>query len=199
MQKLLLLIALCFLCTLSLAAQQGPPPPQPPKTSPPTPERNPALWKEYSFSEDNVRFRFPVEPVVEQDSIESGGNKMPVRRYKRGAFMRFYVDVTDQNTRKMETNIAKSTDFLDILVAATAGTNKVLKKELVNIDGHPGMFFAYETNDDHLVRGKLFVVGTKVYVAGTDIRKGPPIGFNAENNFELPAMAFLDSIHLISK
>jgi hypothetical protein len=173
----------------SVSAQQGDPPPA-------LPDYSPNLWSEYSYPQDNIRFRFPVKPIIEQESLVAGGKNIPVRRYKRGSFMKFSMVVTDQGTRKMEENINKSNDFLDILVMSTVGTNKILREEPVSIDGHPGRFFAYETNNGFLVRGKLFVVGTKIYVAEAEVKKGEQRGPNSENEFEVPAMSFLDSIHV---
>ena len=183
-------IILWLLSVISVSAQQGDPPSA-------VPDYSPNSWSEYSYPVDNIKFRFPVKPVIEESSLEAGGKKLDTRLYKRGSFIKFSLAVTDQGTRKMEENIKKSDDFLDILVEASVGTNKLVKKEHKSVDGVPGMFFVFETASGVLVRSKLFVLGTKIYVAGTEVKKGERHGFNWENDFEVPAMAFLDSIHII--
>jgi hypothetical protein len=45
---------------------------------------------------------------------------------------------------------------------------------------------------------KIFVVKNKLYLAYAISKKGDRHGFNWENDFEVPAMGFLDSLHLIA-
>jgi hypothetical protein len=56
-----------------------------------------------------------------------------------------------------------------------------------------------ESKDDTVTRAKIFILKDKVYSAQTSVKKGQHHGFNWENDFEKPAMAFLDSVRLISK
>src|SRR5687768_499506 len=67
-------------------AQQAPPPPPPPAA-----DYFPKDWKEYSFTEDNIRFRFPVQPT-RADSTPSTG-KYPSSTYSRKSFMLFSLIV----------------------------------------------------------------------------------------------------------
>src|SRR5687767_1781441 len=80
------LIALLILAAFgSVFTQQGPPPP-------PAPDYNPKSWKEYSFAEDNVRFRFPVRP--KRVETTSGSAKHPASEYIRESFMYFGLSIT---------------------------------------------------------------------------------------------------------
>ena len=66
------------------------------------------------------------------------------------------------------------------------------------MDGHAGKFMKVETNDGMVVRSKYFAVKNRLYIAYAISKKGDRHGFNWENDFEIPAMAFLDSIRLAS-
>jgi hypothetical protein len=68
--------------------------------------------------------------------------------------------------------------MLDGMVSSGIGTNHLLKRQQCNIDGHPGMFFSYETPDGKLIRAKMFVIKNKIYSAGTKVKKGEQIGIN---------------------
>ena len=74
---------------------------------------------------------------------------------------------------------------------------KVLAQQNVSVDGYPARFLKVETKDRLLIRLKFFAVENKLYIALAVSEKGKPQGFNWENDFEIPAMAFLDSVHLV--
>jgi hypothetical protein len=71
---------------------------------------------------------------------------------------------------------------------------KILSQQDILVDGHPGRFATLETNNGLLMRVKFFFAGTRLYIAQAIVKKG----VNWENDFEIPAMAFLDSLRLIN-
>ena len=75
---------------------------------------------------------------------------------------------------------------------------KVLVEQDLSLDGHAGKFMKVETSDGMVVRSKYFAVKNRLYIAYAISKKGDRHGFNWENDFEIPAMAFLDSIRLAS-
>lgn len=190
MRKPLLLTLFIFLSVICVAAQQGDPPP-------PVPDYSPDTWKEYSFAQDNVRFRFPAEPRVTESSEDHG------RMYERRSFINFSLSVSDAGI-DVGKDREKQKKYL-ILIALTLDQTlessgaKLIKSEDTTVDGNPAKFFVFESKDGTLTRAKMFALKDKVYSAEAIVKKGDKHGFNWENDFEKPAMAFLDSIHLISK
>ena len=193
---------------ITVSAQQGDPPPGAPdsgRRNPPdgTPnygsitDYSPALWKEYSFADDNVRFRFPVEPKPTETTIADG---FPTHVYQHGSFMLYQLIVSNVLGRKdMEAESNSLDTFRNNAINTLKSKNldpKVVKEEIVAVDGHAGRFMRIETNDGSIVRTKFFIVKNRIYSGFVFVRKGQRNTFNGENSFESPAMAFLDSIHL---
>jgi len=190
MRKTLLLIIFVGLSATCVSAQQGDPPPA-------APDYSPDSWKEYSFAQDNIRFRFPAEPKVTESSKDHG------RNYESKSFMDFSLDISDAGV-DVGKDREKQQKYL-ILIALSLDKTfessgaKLLKSKDTTIDGNPAKFFVFESKDGILTRAKIFVLKDKVYSAEANVKKGEQHGVNWENDFEKPAMAFLDSIHVISK
>ena len=189
--RLVCLIVLFVAAFSSLSAQAPPPPP-------PAPDYDPKLWKEYSFAADNVRFRFPVEPKRVEST--TGTSKRPSVTFSRQSFIYFDVTVTT-----FPESLDKPGDKKGLLDAGVNGMlsriqnaePKVLAQQDVSVDGYPARFLKVETKDGLLIRVKFFAVENKLYIALAVSEKGKRHGFNWENDFEIPAMAFLDSVHLV--
>jgi hypothetical protein len=80
MRKTLLPVIFVCLSAICVSAQQDGPPPA-------APDYSPDSWKEYSFAQDNIRFRFPAERKV---SSEDKGH-----RYERSSFIDFSLTVSE--------------------------------------------------------------------------------------------------------
>lgn len=193
MKKTLLLVSFVCLTAICISAQKGSPPPPPPDAAP---DYTPESWKEYSYPQDNLRFRFPDEPKI-TESAKDG------RTYERHSFMTFTLSVSDAGI-DVGNDKEQQRKYL-ILIALSLDENfkasgaKLLKSEDISVDGNPAKLFIFESKDGIISRAKVFVVKDKVYSAEADVKKGERRGLNSENDFEKPAMAFLDSIHMISK
>jgi len=193
MKILIPIAAFIFVLTgfISVSAQQGDPPP-------PAPEYSPKIWKEYTFADDSVRFRFPVEPVKEETVTTAA--KLPTHKFRnsKGSFLYLRLDVVSAPgdlvadpklvLKSMEEGLLASMKDFEV---------KIIKNEATTVDGNAGKFIQIETNDGRVMRYKIFVAGNKVYTAAVAVAKGKQHGFNWENDFEVPAMGFLDSIHVI--
>jgi hypothetical protein len=189
MKKALLFIAFGFLYVLSATAQKPVPPP------PAVPDYFPDAWKEYSYPNDNIRFRFPDEPKITKTASYTS--------YERESFIKFHLTISPSGVNIVGTDKARQQTLLTVFSmvfesgAESSGT-KIIKQEDTTIDGYPAKFLQFETKDGILTRAKIFVIKDKVYAAETDVKTGERHGVNWENDFEKPVMAFLDSLHLIS-
>lgn len=189
MNKALQSLVLVIVSAVCVLAQQGNPPP-------PAPDYSPDSWKEYSYKQDNIRFRFPAEPQVTESSEGKG------REYSRKSFMEFSVTISEAGI-DVGTDKSKQQKYL-ILISLTLNKTfessgaKLIKSQDTTVDGQPAKLFVFETKDGFLTRAKMFVLKDKVYSAEATVKKGERHGINSENDFEKSAMAFLDSIHLIS-
>lgn len=85
----------------------------------------------------------------------------------------------------------------DGLAAIKDSKPRIIKETGVTVDGHAGKFMQLETNQGDVTRLKYFVVKNRMYNLFVTVKKGEKHGFNCENNFEKPALAFLDSITII--
>jgi len=180
---------LLFACSSALA-QQGDPPPA-------AAEYSPKSWKEYTYEDDHLRFRFPIEPIKEE--TVTGAVKAPTHKFKNGAssFLYLRLDVISwPSDSGLDGKLMVKAMEEGILAGMKSVEPKVIKNEETNIDGNPGKFIHVETNDGRVVRYKIFFAGTRSYAATVVVGKGKRHGFNWENDFEVPAMAFLDSIHV---
>jgi hypothetical protein len=176
----------------SVFAQQGPPPPL-------APDYDPKGWKEYSFAKDNVRFRFPVQPKRVEST--TGTAKNPSSTYSRESFM-FFSLIVSSHPESFDA-VADKKALLDrgmsgMLDGMKNLEPKVIIQEDVSVDGHPARFLKVETNNGLVLRVKFFSWENKLYIGQVVSKKGDRHGFNWENDFEIPAMAFLDSLHLIA-
>lgn len=194
MKKTTLLLTLVFLSAILVSAQAEPPPLPPP---PPAPDYSPDLWKEYTYKEDGVRFRFPAEPKITELADGKG------RRYGRRSFMNFSLEISEAGI-DVGNNKESQKRYLILIAmtlekAAEADGTKIIKNEDTTVDGVPAKLFVLEGKDGFVTRGKVFVIKDKVYSAESIVKKGERHGFNWENDFEKPAMAFLDSVRLITK
>jgi len=195
MKKLILFAAFFVLFAVPVLAQK---PNTPPLTLDVIPDYEPEGWKEYSFPADNVHFKFPVEPTVAADPSPG---VVSHRVYSHTSFMDFQLLVInaaslnfedDAPTRLNEARDGALKDLAEL-------DSKTVKEQDVTVDGHPGRFVRAETTDGILLRIKVFLYKTRMYVALATVKKGQRHGTNWENDFEIPAMGFFDSIHLINK
>ena len=180
---------LLLLSSVFVRAQADPPPA--------APDYDPSGWKEYIFADDNVRFRLPAEPEREQEPVSA--DKHSSRVYTHQSFMIFQLRVGSwpaENTLESAAVISGARD--GALNAVKELGPKVIKELEINVDGHAGRFVAVELSNGLLVRMKIFGVKNRLYVAAVMVEKGQRHGVNWENDFERSAMAFLDSIHLVS-
>jgi hypothetical protein len=180
----------CLVGFVSVSAQQQGDPPAP------APEYSPKSWKEYTFADDSVRFRFPVEPVKEE--TVTGTAKLHKFRNSTGSFLYLRLDVISApDGLGTDAKLVLKSIEEGLLAGMKNFEPKIIKNEETAVDGNAGKFIQVETNDGRVMRYKIFVAGNKVYTAAVAVAKGKQHGFNWENDFEVPAMAFLDSIHVI--
>ena len=179
---------LILLFPVFVSAQSDPPPP--------APDYNPKLWKEYSFAEDDVRFKFPVEPTREDGTSAIG----PSHSYTRKGFLFLQVLVmigpADKNVEAIP-DIVKTMRDSGINNIQNLGP-KIIKEADLKVDGHLGKFVQLETDTGLVMRMKFFAVKNRVYVIQAIVKKGERHGFNWESDFEVPTMAFLESVQLAS-
>jgi hypothetical protein len=192
--KTLIPVAAFFFCLaafVSVSAQQGDPPAR-------APEYDPKIWKEYTLADDNVRFRFPIKPLEEERV--SGPAKLPVHKFTNnpGSFLYLRIDVLSRPVDLSPDAGTYLKGIVEGLMNGLKGTEpKLVKNEDITVDGNAGRFVRIETNDGRVFRHKILIAGNKVYMAAAVVTKGKQHGVNWENDFEVPAMAFLDSIHFI--
>ncbi|MDQ3799805.1 MAG: hypothetical protein M3384_10155 [Acidobacteriota bacterium] len=186
MKKYFLLICLALFAFQVVA--------QPP---PAAPDYSPENWKEYSYQQDNVKFRFPAEPKIALENSESSGVKFTIRKYIRQSFLAMELWVMEYPA-----NIPEGKETLEFLrnVAVDSVKHmspKIIKESDITVDGNAGKFIQMETSDGVVTRYKFFYVKNRIYYYFAAVRKGEKHGFNYENDFEKVAMGFLDSVKLI--
>ena len=184
-----------FVSVLSalLYAQQAPPPPDM------APDYFPKEWKEYVFKDDGVRFKFPVE-AKRMDVVTGNIDPHPAHNYEHQSFMFLQLVVSNWPA---DTDLEASNNGLNngrdgMLASIKDREPKILQEDDIKIDGHNGKFIKFETNNGILARVNVFAVKNKLYIAAVYLMKGRRHGVNWENDFEIPAMGFLDSIHVIT-
>lgn len=194
LSSIAIVVFFLLLAGLTISAQNDAPPPPPPPAL--APDYNPTLWREYSFTDDNIRFRFPVEPKV-KESV-AGTEKLITHTYSRNVFMLFELTVVLYPADK---DMESDKNMLERVVQgaldkANGRDDKVITQEDILVDGHPAKFLKVESNNGMVMRMKCFLVKNRMYVALAISKKGDRHGVNWENDFEVPAMAFLDSLHV---
>jgi hypothetical protein len=187
------LAALVIVAALSFVSAQQPPPPPPL-----SPDYIPNAWKEYSFTDDNIRFRFPVHPTRVESTM--GQEKHPSSSYTRDSFLYFSLIVTSHPAGVgggVDEKVKIDAGMNRMLGGIKSREPKMLAQQDVSVDGHPCKFLKIETNDGLILRIKFFSAQNRLYIGQVVTRKGARHGVNWENDFEIPAMGFLDSLHLI--
>ena len=187
MKRKLLLIALVCLSAICASAQQSAP------SVTPTPDDLQG-WKEYSYKEDNIRFRLAEEPEVTTNKAKNE------RSYRLGAYELTVspagIDIgRDRESQKRYLILLSMS--LDQIIESSRST--LIKRENVTVDGVPALFVHYRSSGGTVIRAKMFVIGNKVYAAQVESKRNDQRKAAQENDLERSALAFLDSIHLISK
>ena len=179
-------------------AQSEPPPPPPP-----SPDYFPERWREYVFEQDNVKFRFPVEPRVTTSSTNESFGTVKSQNYHRQSFLVLDLTVNEFPAGTDFEKVMPAKELLEKMRDAGLAevkefSPKVIKESDITVDGHPGKFLHVETSNGKSIRAKFFVVKNRMYFSYAEVNKGEKHGFNYENDFEKVAMGFLDSIKLVS-
>jgi hypothetical protein len=135
-----LLIIFTAFCSAQTKLLPAPPPPA-------APDYNPDFWKEYSFPEDNVRFKFPVMPKPTETTIGTTA-KLPARVYERQSFMLFQLIVAAKPAEENQEGLGKSADLIrgvhdTALSIVKSKEPKIIKDEDITVDGHPGKFLQF--------------------------------------------------------
>jgi hypothetical protein len=189
MKKALLFASFIFLLAMSVAAQK-------PAAAPDAPELKPDQWKEYSYAEDNVRFRLPAEPDITKTSKDN------THKYARESAVTFDLTVSDAGIDVGKDRTVQQKYLILISMSLDqeikSSGAKLIKREDTKVDGNPALFVQYESKDGIVTRAKIFALKDRVYMATTEVEKSEQQGANSENDLERSALAFLDSIHLIS-
>ncbi|MCA1620042.1 MAG: hypothetical protein LC795_12165 [Acidobacteria bacterium] len=201
MRRLTFFLTLAFVALLaanSANAQADPPPPPPP-----VPDYSPQRWKEYVYEQDNVRFRFPVEPKIKTTSTNESFGTVMSRSYRRESFLVLELTVNEYPADIDFEKAMPSKELLEKMrdagLAEVKDVNpKVIRESDITVDGHAGKFLHVETSNGQSIRLKFFVVKNRMYFSYAEVRKGQKHGTNYENDFEQVAMGFLDSIRLVS-
>jgi hypothetical protein len=191
----LTLFAVLF-CAAPAFAQSEPPPP-------PAPDYFPDRWKEYVYEQDDVKFRFPVEPKVTATTTNESFGTVTRRTYSRESFIQMSLQVATfpaaANFEKGEATKGLLKQMRDAGLNEVKATNpRIIKESDITVDGHPGKFMHLESDDGKTVRIKFFVVRNRLYFSFTEAKTGPKHGLNFDNDFEKVTMTFLDSIRLVS-
>jgi hypothetical protein len=140
---------------------------------------------------------------VEPERVESttGTAKRPSITFSHKSFI--YYDLTIATFPESLDKVGDPKRLLDggvngMLSRIQNSEPKILAQQEVTVDGYPARFLKVETKDGLLIRVKFFTVSNRLYIALAICEKGKRHGVNWENDFEIPTMAFLDSVHLIT-
>jgi hypothetical protein len=187
------LVALLLFAFAHAALSQAPAPK-------PVPEQDPKNWKEFTYTADNVKFRLPAEPKLTDATRPN--DKVTEHNYMLESFVVFTVSVL--TAPGDFASVGKPADILQGIYEANLAGVKDKKPVVladnkeVTVDGSPARFYVIETSDNVVTRIKTFIVKNRVYIGVAAVDKGQRPGVNAENNYEVPAMAFLDSVRPIA-
>lgn len=193
--RICLTLLVALLAATSADAQSDPPPPPPP-----APDYFPQSWKEYVYEQDNVKFRFPVEPRITAASTKESFGTVTTRHYRRQSFVLMQLSVHEFPAHA-DFEAAEAKGLLGQMVGASLAeikdeNPKIIKESDITVDGHAGKFLHVETDSGKTIRYKFFLVKNRMYSSYVQVRKGQRHGSNYENDFEKVAMGFLDSIRL---
>lgn len=180
----------------------SPAPAQDDDPPPPSPVYFPQNWKEFTYENDGVKFRFPANPALATSTEDTSRMKVITRKYTWQSFiaMELWVVEYPADINLEEFKPVKETlqELRRIALDKVKATNsKFIKESDITVDGHAGKFMHLENSAGEVLRLKFFLVKNRMYYAFAAVKKGEKHGFNYENDFEKVAMGFLDSIKLI--
>lgn len=185
---------MAILGSTSNLAQAPPPPPRP------VPDYFPHSWKEYTYESDNMRIRFPAEPKITTKTKAISFGTETSRVYSHRSFIELNLSVYEYAPA---VDFGKTPDILHRIREAGLArigefSPQIIKEADMMIDGYPGKFIHLEANNGEVLRCKFFVTKDRMYFMYASVKKGAKHGSNYENDFEKVAMAFLDSLRLIT-
>ncbi|HEX6188031.1 MAG TPA: hypothetical protein VFZ40_08115 [Pyrinomonadaceae bacterium] len=172
---------------------QAPPPP-------PALDYFPQKWKEFTYESDNMRVRFPAAPKLTTKIQPLSFGTETSRVYSHRSFIELNLSVYEYAPA---VDFEKTPDILQRIREEGLARNgkfspQIIKEADIMIDGYAGKFIHLEASNGEVLRCKYFVTKNRMYFMYASVKKGSKHGTNYENDFEKVAMAFLDSLRLIT-
>jgi hypothetical protein len=155
---------------------------------------HPNTWEEYSFTEHNLRFKYPTKPEWKASRLDGGGT---LNRIVQDWVLIFDLQIGTFPGNNLESDKKYLEAAVNGATAPIAKHNpKAVSNADISVDGHPGRLLVVKDDRGYDYRYKVFVVEDRVYtimVASQD----PTV---ISNSVYVPYVtAFLDSVHLINK
>jgi hypothetical protein len=181
--KLFLSMLLMFAAALVAPAQEPQSPPR---------DFSPDKWDEYTSEQGRFKIRFPGTPKEEP-------GKLGAHFVSYSGFLDYRVSYVDEP--ELSDNLESAKRYLREMKAvtnaiATLGNERIVKEEEVTIDGYPGNF-TYVQSTKGWIRDLQIVVGKRVYTIIVEGRLAQANELEGKDNFEKPAMAFINSFKLV--
>jgi hypothetical protein len=158
-------------------------------------ERSYATWKEFLSKEGKFKILFPVGPKklsLTQKSVE--GTILYTIRYKsliiyEATWVDYPVEIESPDTRN-ETLDDVETGGLSALAQKNP---RVIKKEEISVDGHPGRFLQVELRDNTVIHMNLIPIKRRLYYLAITTPKPHRNAKGLKINYERIASNYLDS------
>ena len=152
---------------------------------------------EYVSAAGRFKIKFPGVPQEFETPYDLNPGQFVTHFVTLATDVTHTVNYTDFPTNMEKPEIVKQ--FLDnardvALLRVAKDGPRILSETDVSMEGHPGRLLRVELRGDALIRSRLVVVGTRVYVLSVTTPKRP----DAQGEYEKLATIFFDSFKLIS-
>ena len=152
---------------------------------------------EYASAAGRFKIQFPGMPQEFETPYDLKPGQFVTHFVTLATDVTHTVNYTDYPTNMEKPDVVKK--FLDnardvALLRVAKDGPRILSETDVSMDGHPGRLLRVELRGDALIRSKLVVVGSRVYVLSVTTPKRAA----GQREYEKLATTFFDSFKLIS-
>lgn len=193
--RLSLLLLVPLACGISCLAQDSKQSIEPSTSS--TAEHNLDSWKEFLSPEGHFTVSFPGIPQEQYQPLNLQSSQIDMHRYRFSTSNVIYVITYVDYSYPLENPDTVKT-YLDSTrnggVALTKG--KLLSETDIDIGGHPGRLLKIDLPNGNVLRGKFFVVDSRLYSLAVTTPKEIGSPSKTVRDYDSIAAKFLDSFRL---
>lgn len=163
-------------------------------------EKDAANWKLFSSKEGRFSIIFPGLAKEETQTVDTPNGAFTIRVARLQTSAEYSVMYADYPPAINDGDVELANKVLDSgLEGAVAEVNaKLMEVKPISLENHPGRLYKERMRLGHILRGKTFLVGHRLYQIAITTPKEEEMSAENARLYQLIAQKFLDSFRLLA-